>query len=108
MKFKATEQQVKEMAVNAVKASAPMGMGFLHYNSTHEFEPEMFEISKFGLELDYVHGRMVKLTIKSLGNGEWQPMGRSGDPTPDYQSWVRAYPKFEDLLKSVGITEVTE
>jgi len=107
MKFVATEDQVRQMAVNAVKASSPMGMGYLHFDADAEFHTDDFPIDNFGLNLDYIQGRMVKLTLRKLENNEWETCGRD-TPTPDYQSWVRKYPTYEDLCASVGVTEILE
>jgi len=103
MEFKATEEQVKQIAVNAVTASAPMGMGFLHHQPDQEFKPDDFKIDKFGLSLDYVQGRMVKLSIGKTENGNWQI---HGEPRSDYQSWIQKYSTNEELIKSVGAEPV--
>ncbi len=96
MKFKATKQQVKEIAANAINASTPMGMGFLHYQADTKFGPE--DISDEQLYFDYVQGRMVKLSIRDLGNDEYEI---ADNPTSDYQSWCGIYPTTEDLVNSV-------
>jgi len=98
MIFKATEEQVKQIAANAVNASKPMGMGFLHYTN-RVFTNKDFNIDKFGLNLDYVQGRMVKLNIKHKGDNQWQII--HGEPTYDYQSWINKYPTNQDLVNSV-------
>ncbi len=98
MRFKATDDQIKQIAANAVNASRPMGMGFLHYQPEHEFKPEDFTMDKGGLYLDYVQGRMVKLYIhKDLD--EWVI---NGEPRSDYQSWCHKYPTYESLVNSIN------
>jgi len=98
MKFKATEEQIKQIAVNAVKASSAMGMGHFHFNGEQEFKPDDFKTDKSGLYLDYVQGRMVKLNISRAGEGEWEI---HGEPRSDYQSWKSTYPTNDDLVNSV-------
>jgi len=99
MRFKATEQQILQMAANAVNASKPMGMGFLHYQPNNQFKPEDFIIKKNGLYLDYVQGRMVKLFIHKIEDNEWEVIG---EPRCDYQSWCSKYPAYEDLINSAN------
>ena len=102
MKFKATEQQVKQIAANAINASKPMGMGIFHYNSGSVFTD--LDIEDDELYFDYVEGRMVKLNIRDLGDGEYEI---ADNPTSDYQSWCRTYPTTEALVNSVlvGVTD---
>ncbi len=101
MQFKATEEQVKEMAVKATEASVPMGVGHFNFDASTEFKPEDFKISSQGLDLDYVQGRMVKLIVIKLGNDKWQ---LRGTPRLDYQSWAAKYPTNRELIESVGAT----
>ena len=103
MNFKATEEQVKQIAVNAVEASIPMGRGYMQFNPAQEFKPEMFEINHLGIHLDYFQGRMVKLNIWKSKDGTW----RTGDEVRiDYQSWGTKYPTYKELVESVSGTEV--
>ncbi len=100
MNFKATDEQIKTLAANAVNASQPMGMGFMHATNK-EFKPEEFDVPESGVfSLDYVQGRMVKLTLWKK-DGEWKTPER--DPHPEYQSWIRRYPTYGALLESAGI-----
>jgi hypothetical protein len=106
MKFKATTEQIAQVAANAVNAATAAGMGILHYDSAHKFTKEDFlhNIERFGgyLDLDYVEGRMVKLYIHpSSPKGYYEC--REDDPKPDYQSWCHTYHTYADLLKSAGI-----
>jgi hypothetical protein len=96
VKFKATKEQVKQIAANAINASLPMGMGFLHYQSGNNFTVDDIEDGE--LYFDYVQGRMVKLSIHDLGEDEYEI---ADNPTSDYQSWCRTYPTTEALVKSV-------
>ena len=101
MRFTATDEQVKQMAANAVNASLPMGMGHLHYEISRHFKATEFSLSETDdMHLDYVGGRMVKLNIWRKGIEEWEV--RDTKPTPDYQSWCRKYPTYDALLESVG------
>lgn len=109
LQFKATNDQVKQIAINAIKASAPMGMGFLSFSPDDEFKLEDINIHEDtrnpGMFLDYVNGRMVKLSIWKRGEDLWET--RDTPPTHDYQSWCRKYNTYEDLLTSVpGVTIV--
>ena len=97
IRFKATEQQIKEMGAKAVNASSPMGLGSLHFNSASEFKPGDFKVP---LHADYVQGRMVKLDIQKTDiDGVWQSW--SFPPRSDYQSWAAKYPD-NSLLELVG------
>jgi len=95
--FKATEEQIKQIAANAVNASIPMGMGFLQATNK-EFKSTEFDLTKSGLNLDYVQGRMVKLTINRLENNKWIIVGSA---RADYQSWVSKYPTNRALVESI-------
>ena len=101
--FEATKEQILQMAVNAVNASAPMGLGMLHFvpkNYTVEDVKNCLEIR--GLHIDYFEGRMVKLHIFHEDDGSW----RGSDPRADYQSWANTYPTFKALVDSVGAKEL--
>lgn len=102
MKFKATEDQVKIMAANAISASRPMGMGYLHYKPG-EIAASAVHLTGFGVEVDYYQGRMVKLYIARLEDGLWEFRGFKA-PHPEYQSWCAKYPSYEELLGSAGIS----
>lgn len=104
IKFRATEDQIRKIAVNAIHASSPMGMGYLHFVPGDHFKPEDISISpKVGIYLDYVQGRMVKLSIIFEGDNTWT---MSNDLDVEYQSWAAKYPTGEDLLKSVEGIEI--
>lgn len=97
--FKATEQQIRQIAVNAIKSSRPFALGYLNHRPDLSVKPENIELASDGsLHLDYVAGRCVKLSICKIGDDEWQI---KDSPTPDYQSWVHKYPTNEALVESV-------
>lgn len=101
MRFKATDDQVRQIMANAVNASSPMGMGFLHATNKL-FSAEDFKdcaLKPSGAHLDYVQGRMVKLYIRSIADGSWRISG--APPNGEYQSWVKEYPTYENLVTSV-------
>lgn len=95
-----------EIGVNAVRASEPIGMGFIQYRKEddHVTPSEMApHLSMWGLSIDYFRGRMVKLGIERLANEEWRISlpTRDGLPRPDFQSWCRKYPTVAALIESV-------
>jgi len=94
MKVKLTKEQAVQIATNAVNASSPMGLGFLHAKSK-DYTPE--EVATGFPYFDYFHGRMVKLSFHEE-DGDYT---FSGEPRSDYQSWATTYPTYEDLVKSV-------
>lgn len=106
MKFKATPEQMRKIAVLAVNASVPMGMGHLHYRPTTYTEKDISdtdeEIVRDGISIDYFYGRMTKLRISARGDGVYEVADRP--PHPEYQSWVSKYPTYEALLKAAGVS----
>lgn len=104
LQFKATDEQVQDIAINAIKASKPMGMGYAHYNANQEFKREQIKLDKDstnpGVFLDYVGGRMVKLQIWHKGDDVWET--HSGEAQFDYQSWASKYHTYLELVQSVG------
>jgi hypothetical protein len=104
--FTATDKQIAEVCALAVNASTPTGLGFLHYEPDNEFTAGDFlkdiKREKFWCNLDYVQGRMVKL---SLWRGEEKNTWKypEYEPRPDYQSWIGKYPSYPDLLRAAGI-----
>ena len=106
MKFKATDEQVKQIAINAIMASSPMGLGFIQYNPSLKLETKNIAIANNLVNIDYFQGRMVKLFMK-LENGWWHVDEHRVHP--EYQSWVSKYPTMLDLIASVpGIGEIKE
>lgn len=110
MKFIATEEQVKQIAVNAINASSPVGMGYLQYESKDYTPNEINLFSSIGgkkvIEIDYFHGRMVKLSIGECSENVWNV----GPDTfrLDYQSFAGKYPTPANLVKSVEGIEIIE
>ena len=99
MKFQATDEQAKQIAVNAVNASVPIGLGFLRAEDK-DYTVEDIEIVRNAIDLDYFHGRMVKLGLRRSDEGEWEII-YGAEPRGDYQSWAYTYPTVEALVASV-------
>ena len=99
MKFKATEEQVRKIVQNAVNASIPVGMGFLHHAPG---EVPLDKIAAFNgvYSFDYFQGRMVKLRITPNGE-DWEITKPHDEPRHDYQSWALVYPTKALLVASV-------
>lgn len=124
MRIKATEAQIKQMAINAIKASIPKGMGFLHFNANEEIKPDMIKIFGNGIHIDYFHGRMVKLYIEKEKPVADPVMEKDQDgnirqrdpedvwilpdfePNVEYQSWLVEYKTYRDLALSVVGIEI--
>jgi hypothetical protein len=100
MKFKATDDQIKQVMALATNAARPMGMGFLHHDPAHDFHAADFAAAA---GLDYVQGRMVKLWINRdrAEPGVWTCPDT--EPRSDYQSWRHKYPTWQALLAAAGI-----
>jgi hypothetical protein len=104
--FSADTQQMAQIMVNAINASIPMGMGFIHYEpgniSTEEFlraaHAENFR------SIDYYRGRMVKIHAQKDGERFYF----YGEPREDYQSWAKKYPSYEALLTASGVSCTVE
>ena len=103
MKVKLTDDEVATVMALAVNASIPVGYGW--YDATNrlfkpgDFLPLVFDNRNQDLiTLDYVEGRIVKMTLRRCPDGEWE----IGDPDQPaqlpYQSWCRLYPTYEDLV----------
>ena len=101
MKFSATQEQISQIAANAVNASSPMGLGHLGFQSK-TYLPSEFHVSDQGIYLDYVDGRMVKLIVYPSGNGQWEI---NDNISSDYQSWSIYYRTVEQLVRSVVVDE---
>lgn len=101
--FKATDEQAKQIAVNAIHASEPVGMGLLHYVPGDHWTTENIPLDDLGttINLDYVQGRMVKLYMKKGESGTWAIKDLNGLPNVEYQSWAKKYPTYDDLILSV-------
>ena len=112
MQIKANDSQIKQVMINAIKASTPMGLGFLHYNTNEEIKEEdilivpgkCFTTGKpsRAIHIDYYKGRMVKLCMHSNVENIWLVHGQ---PNLEYQSWGTTYKTYADLALSVeGVT----
>ncbi len=101
IRFRATDEQVTQMAANAVNASSPAGLGYLHFKGDHVFTADEFKesVTERGLSLDYVEGRMTKLNIRRLDNDLWEGWD---EPRSDCQSWAYKYPTLSLLVVSAG------
>lgn len=106
--FTATEDQVNQIIANAINASVPFGMGYLHYEK-RDYTPA--EIASYRtvatsstghLDIDYFFGRMVKLHLQKNDDNTWDM--RPDVFREDYQSFCRRYPTSDALVNSV-ITE---
>ena len=104
MRILATDEQMKRMAANAINASRPAGMGYLHYKAESKFDSSAVEIlngtTKPYLKVDYHEGRMVKFYADKLEEGVWEV--RDIDLDPEYQSWYLEYPTWQAIVESVG------
>ena len=83
-----------------------MGMGFLHYDEDRSFDKKDIKLGAAVTSLDYVQGRMVKLTIFRFKDAPNTWSTPHQPPTVDYQSWADVYRTYEDLIESAGITEL--
>jgi len=106
MQFKATDAQILEVFRLAVNASSPIGMGMIHYRAKN-WDTEKVTLI-FGphldrpiITLDYVEGRMVKLSVRRGVEGEWSISDQK--PRVEYESWCIKYPTYPDLLRAAGI-----
>jgi hypothetical protein len=98
MKFEATEQQIKEIAIKAITYSKPLGLGFFQASEI-DIKSEDIKLDEYGLALDYVKGRCVKLFIRrGTPEGSWH-IDNIADPK--YQTWARRFVSNEALVGSV-------
>lgn len=95
MKVNITEEQAIKIATNAVNASAPVGMGFLHHEEKDYTEVEVMDSFP---HFDYFHGRMVKLSFRKDGE---EFVFSDYEPDIEYQSWAGKYPTYRALVESV-------
>lgn len=106
IKFKATAEQLKKLYCLLYNASAPVGMGLLHYRPEDMTEDQIPIDLEKGFYMDYVRGRMVKFMCRATNNpGEYTTFDTI--PRSDYQSWVRTYPTILSVLEAAGITDIT-
>ena len=94
-----TQDQVLQIAANAVNTSSPMGMGFLHAKEKEYTSSDVESaVGERGIDLDCFDGRMVKLYIPVVEGGYCFP---DHEPRHDYQSWAGKYPSYQKLIESV-------
>ena len=97
MNFTASEEQVKQIGLNAIKASRPVMLGYL-VAVERPVTLDDLEIDENGLDIDYFRGNMVKLLIHRNTENQWE-LDDSVDF--EYQSWIRVYPTAKALVESV-------
>lgn len=106
MRFKATDKQLATVMANAVNASRPVGLGFLHFDDSKKYTPDDFidelKTNTGWVNLDYVGGRMVKFRLTPEKDGYYE-IADSAIPQSDYQSWCGTYRTYRELLDSAGI-----
>lgn len=112
IRFRATEDQVLQLGSNAVNASYggffwpadnKSAITVTRETTAHDSGLGSKALTKDGLHLDYVAGRMVKLHVRRVGDGLWE---MNWGPRGDYQSWCRKYPTNEALIRSVPGIEI--
>ena len=92
-----------EAILLAYGPSAPMGLGVLHYKAggmpddTRKWVEEGLREHGGRVYLDYVDGRMMKLSFTVKEDGIEHPDGLQN---PSYQSWAVTYPTYVDLLQA--------
>ena len=96
--IKGSDEQVKQMFINAINASSPIGMGMLHFEDKN-YTVEDIETSD-SYNADYFHGRMTKTHFTKV-NINWI-VGGPNPPHPEYQGWSNKYPTYEELAATVG------
>ena len=108
MLIKATEEQIKQMLVNAINASSPIGLGFLQADIEETYTIEDIQTITVGghknyksIRADYFKGRMVKLCFEETEENLWNVVAPYSEPQIDYQSWARTYSTMQSLIDSV-------
>ena len=99
IEFTGTVDQVKLVAANAINASKPVGLGYLHYQPK-EYTINDVSLAESGIYIDYHEGRMVKLNLHRVSDSEWRV---SSYVDPEYHSWASTYPSMQDLLQSAKV-----
>lgn len=109
LKFKASENQMIEIARLAISAASPAGLGNLRHlpgeiskeEILGEGNPFMMGPAAVSLCIDYFRGRQVKLLIESIPQDlpetvrEWKLPADTG-----LASWASKYPTYEDLIRA--------
>ena len=110
MNVKLTDAQVRTMmalAVNASNPGGPQSLGWFQYAPEKTYTAEDFKDNDITRDayLDYVDGRMVKLSMRHMADGTWDCPDH--EPRSDYQSWVRVYPTYQALVDAaVAVVKV--
>lgn len=85
MRFRATEDQIKQIAVNACKAQLPLVCKHL--------KPEDIKLDEYGL----VIADTVKLIVRRVGLDEWEI---DGELDRHWHGWIDVYPTVQALVHS--------
>lgn len=101
MKFKATDEQVIKIAVNAIQASHWLGPPFKEINCEKDISIVKTWDGKREVSIDYFRARMVKLLMIEVTSGEWEVRRPEERPHFSYQAWASTYPTVEALVNSV-------
>jgi hypothetical protein len=103
MKFKATIEQIESIALNAINASTPAGLGHLHFTDGDYSKNDIQMATLDKVDMDYVGGRMVKLSMFKKDDFWHIPNGSICNPDNAYQSWCSKYPTYRSLIMSAGV-----
>lgn len=111
IKFRATKDQMIDIALNAINASAPIGLGILHYKekeyTREDFLEQFPQFYDHGVvDIDYFHGRMVKFYVCKERDSELYVVRDA--IRSEYQSFSHSYPTMKSLLMSVPGVEIIE
>ena len=106
------------VAAFAINASQPMGMGNLSYEPREYTAAEVADALTMlwpnalhgpHIQVDYFEGRMVKFYARRLEpGGDTYEIHTLMGPEASYQSWVKTYPTYTDLIKAVEGVEILE
>ena len=85
MRFRATEDQIKQIAVNACKAQLP--------RICRHLKPDFFEVDEYGL----VIADTVKLIVRRVGLDQWEI---DDELDRRWHGWIDVYPTVQALVHS--------
>lgn len=113
IKIPCTNEQMLQMATNAVMASEPFGMGHIHYDArlaSYTVKELLREdLNKGQLAIDYFQGRMVKFYArKDYDSDTWVINDPNLTPRIEYQSWAKRFQTYQELAESAGFFELPE
>jgi hypothetical protein len=99
MRFRASDEQLKQIIFTAIKASRAWiySLGVQYSLEPLTINPEHIKINKNYWQFDYICGRCVKLYIYHIEKHCYEI---EHEPTPERQTWVLTYPTNEALIKS--------